>query len=72
MNLTSNKHCGLQAFLKDDSGKEIYQIVIGSGGASETAWRLPHDEGLELVPEYSDSRYYGYVLVIINGNNVTA
>jgi hypothetical protein len=64
-------HLYNRARVLDDSGKDLYQIVIGSCGAPQYTWKPPYAEGPKLIPEYNDSSHYGYILVTIDGNNAT-
>jgi hypothetical protein len=64
-------HLYNRARVKDDSGNDVFQMVIGSGGAPQYSWQPPYAEGEKLIPEYNDSSHYGYALVTIQANNVT-
>lgn len=68
---SGHDHLYNRAHIKDQSGRTIYQVLIGSGGAPFTKWE-PHSyaEGDKIVNDYHDEVHYGYGLVTVNGPRV--
>ena len=63
-------HLYNRASVKDDNGNTIYQVLAGSGGAPFAAWKPPYKDN-RVKGEFHNDKDYGYMLVTIDGNNVS-
>lgn len=63
-------HLYNRAHINDSSGRGIYQIVTGSGGAPMEKWMPPYSEGERVVGDHYDDSHSGYVQVTVNDSLV--
>jgi len=60
-----------RAHIADGTGHNIYQVIVGSGGAPMTKWKGPeYFEGPKVVGDYHGQKRYGYVLVTVTGLHI--
>ncbi len=64
-------HMYNRAFITDDEGNSIRQIVCGTGGGTPRTWSGKYPEATRVRGEYEKSGLYGYVLVTVEGPEVT-
>lgn len=64
-------HIYNRAVINDEEGNAIYQIVCGTGGGTPRTWPGEYAEAMRVKGEYEKSGLYGYVLVTIEGPEVT-
>ena len=74
--LTGHDHFYDHALIDDGDGNpdnDIHQYIIGTGGAVPYAWSPPYpgNNGYYTVEQISHAENYGYVLVEVDGLNVT-
>ena len=55
----------------DSSGNDIYQALVGSGGAPFSSWSGTYPEGSKVIEDYYDPTNYGYAVVTVDGSLVT-
>jgi hypothetical protein len=60
-------HLYNRALITDSKGREIRQVIAGTGGAPLAKWPGEYAEGSRVKKEFADSDHYGYVIVTIEG-----
>lgn len=71
MYFSGHDHLYNRAHVQDQAGHTIYQVLTGAGGAPFNTWTLPYAEGDKVVGDYHQEGKNGYVLVTVDGANVT-
>lgn len=71
MYFSGHDHLYNRAHIKDQAGHTIYQVLTGAGGAPFNKWAPPYAEGDKVVGDYHQEGKNGYVLVTVDGANVT-
>lgn len=64
-------HLYNRAVIIDRAGNQIRQIVAGTGGGHLAPWSGKYGEDDRVRGEYNNSGHHGYVLITINGPQVT-
>lgn len=73
MYFSGHDHVYNRAHIQDQAGHTIYQVLTGAGGAPFNAnpWSPPYAEGDKVVGDYHQEGKNGYVLVTVDGPQVT-
>jgi outer membrane autotransporter protein len=64
-------HLYNRAKISIDGGPEIQQIVVGTGGADLSSWNGTYPDS-RVIGESHKEGSYGYTLVTVDGNTITA
>ena len=68
---TGHIHLYNRAKISIDGGPEIQQIVVGGGGAPLDSWDGKYLDSRVILESHQEGNY-GYTLVTVNGNTITA
>ncbi|HPX56339.1 MAG TPA: metallophosphoesterase [Syntrophales bacterium] len=60
-----------RALIPDQTGNPIRQIIAGTGGGPLKKWSGVYKDGDRVKGEYHDGNHHGYVLVTVDGPEVT-
>ena len=63
-------HCYTRAVIKDRAGREIRQIIAGTGGGPLKAWAGAYGDK-RVTGEFHDEKHRGYLLATVDGPAVT-
>jgi hypothetical protein len=71
MYFCGHEHLYNRTMIPDNSGNEIRQIVVGTGGGTSKVWPDMSKNNQKAKTEYHNSDYSGYALVTVRGPQVT-
>lgn len=60
-----------RALVPDTKGREIRQIIAGTGGGSLKSWSGTYREEKRVKKEYHDNDHHGYILAVVEGSKAT-
>jgi hypothetical protein len=66
-----HEHFYDRALIRDSAGHPLRQIISGSGGGRLRNWSGKYKEANRVTAEYHNEDFYGYILVTVEGPNVT-
>jgi hypothetical protein len=71
MYFCGHDHFYNRSHIKDQTGRPVYQVVIGTGGAPLVKWYpQSYPEGDKIDNDYHDEVHYGYAIVTVDGPRV--
>ena len=71
MYFCGHDHFYNRSHIKDHTGRPVYQVLIGTGGAPFAKWDpRSYPEGDKIVNDYHDQGHYGYAIVTVDGPRV--
>mgnify|MGYP000871704937 CR=1 FL=1 len=59
------------ALVLDNTGREIRQIIAGTGGGFLRRWSGTYREGKRMKVQYHNNDHHGYILAAVEGSKVT-